>query len=73
MNSYFRYPLIMLSALFIVRFGPAAAATDPGDLGPPRGSPIEEALVAPPNVPAAIHRDHPARVIVRLETHEVIK
>lgn len=73
MNRSSRYPLIMVSALFLVRFMPAAAATDPGDLGPPRGSPIEEALVAPPNVPAAIHRDHPARVIVRLETQEVIK
>jgi nitrite reductase (NO-forming) len=73
MSRSFRYPLIMLSVLFIVRFTPAAAATDPGDLGPVRGPPIEEALVAPPNVPAPIHRDHPARVIVRLETQEVIK
>ncbi len=34
---------------------------------------IEEALVPPPNVPPPIHRDHPARVIVRLETKEVVK
>jgi len=34
----------------------APATTDPGDLGPPRGAPIEEAMVAPPNVPAPIHR-----------------
>ena len=47
MNSSFRYPLIMLSALLIVRFTPALAAIDPGDLGPPRGAPIEEATVAP--------------------------
>ena len=51
----------------------ASATTDPGDLGPPRGAPIEEAMVAPPNVPAPIHRDYPARVIVHLETKEVVK
>lgn len=73
MNRSFGYSLIMLLTLLIVRFTPALAATDPGDLGSPRGSPIEEAPVAPPNVPAPIHRDHPARVIVRLETREVIK
>jgi len=51
----------------------AAPATDPADLGPPRGAPIEETMVAPPNVPPPIHRDYPARVIVRLETREVVK
>ena len=50
-----------------------AAARDPGDIGPPRGAPIEETLVAPPNVPPAIHRDYPARVVVRLETKEIVK
>ena len=44
-----------------------------GDFGPPRGTPIEEALVAPPGVPQPIHRTYPARVIVRLETKEVVK
>lgn len=39
-----------------------------GDMGPPQGPPIEEKLVDPPNVPPPIHRDHPARVIVHLET-----
>ena len=44
-----------------------------GDLGPPKGAPIEETLVDPPNVPPPIHRDYPARVIVNLETREVVK
>ncbi len=34
---------------------------------------IEETLVSAPNVPPAIHRNYPARVIVRLETREVVK
>ncbi|MHB8667327.1 MAG: copper-containing nitrite reductase [Burkholderiales bacterium] len=50
-----------------------AAGRDPGDLGPPRGAPIEETLVTPPNVPPPIRRDYPARVVVRLETKEVVK
>ena len=49
------------------------STTVTGDFGPPQGPPIEEKLVAPPGVPAPIHRDHPARVIVRLETQEVVK
>ncbi len=39
----------------------------------PADSVIEQILVAPPNVPAPIRADHPMRVIVRLETHEVVK
>lgn len=34
---------------------------------------IEESLVAPPNVPAPIHRDRPAKIIIRLEPKEVVK
>ena len=34
---------------------------------------IEETLVSAPNVPPPIQRNYPARVIVRLETREVIK
>ncbi len=49
------------------------ASAEPGDLGPPRGAPIEEKLVAAPNVPPPIHRDYPARVVVRLYTTEVVK
>jgi len=51
--------------------GQARAMT--GDFGPPQGAPIEEKLVDPPGVPAPIHRNYPARVIVRLETREVVK
>lgn len=51
----------------------AARAADAGDQGPPQGAPIVETLVAPPELPPAIHRDHPARVVVTLETTEVVK
>lgn len=50
-----------------------AQARIAGDFGPPQGPPIEEKLVAPPGVPPPIHRDHPARVIVRMETREIVK
>lgn len=50
----------------------AAARLDPG-AGPAEGAPVEERLVDPPDVPAPIHRDHPAHVIVRLETREMVK
>ncbi|EQD67902.1 Copper-containing nitrite reductase precursor [mine drainage metagenome] len=76
-----RQPLLstIVLALGLVLLGahaaPAGAASvkDPADLGPPRGAPIEEAMLAPPAVPPPIHRDYPARVIVRLETREVVK
>ena len=75
-----RHPLLSaivlaLGLVFCAYAAPvgAAPATDSADLGPPRGAPIEEAMLAPPNVPPPIHRDHPARVIVRLETREVVK
>ncbi len=42
-----------------------------GDLGPPRGEIIRAQLTAPPNVPPAIRRDHPARVVVDLEVREL--
>jgi nitrite reductase (NO-forming) len=44
-----------------------------GELGPPVGAPIVAELTPPPHVPAPIHRDHPARVIVELEVREVEK
>lgn len=50
-----------------------ASGHEPGDFGPPRGAAIEEVLVAPPDVPHPIHRNYPARVIVRLQTREVVK
>ncbi|MDE2156555.1 MAG: nitrite reductase, copper-containing [Xanthomonadaceae bacterium] len=64
-----------LLAIAICAMPSAAAprATLAGDFGPPQGAPIEEKLVDPPNVPAPIHRNYPARVIVRLETREVVK
>ncbi|WP_297925743.1 hypothetical protein [Metallibacterium sp.] len=76
-----RQPLLsaIVLALGLVLLGahaaPAGAASvkDPADLGPPRGAPIEEAMLAPPAVPPPIHRNYPARVIVHLETREVVK
>ncbi|HEX5304827.1 MAG TPA: nitrite reductase, copper-containing, partial [Dyella sp.] len=47
-----------------------AAATDPGDFGPPQGEPIHAVLTSPPNVPPPIHRNYPAKVIVDLEVIE---
>jgi nitrite reductase (NO-forming) len=44
-----------------------------GDLGPPQGEPIHAILTSPPAVPPAIHRNHPAKVIVELEVREVEK
>jgi len=43
----------------------------PGDLGPPQGDPIRAQLASPPEVPAPIHRAHPAKVIVELEVREI--
>lgn len=60
-------------ALVFASAAHAAQSHDPGDLGPPVGAPIEEAAVAPPGVPPAIHRDHPARVVVHLEARELVK
>ncbi len=54
----------------------AAAPADSrksGDLGPPQGEPIHAVLASPPNVPPAIHRNHPAKVIVELEIREIQK
>ena len=63
-----------LPALSAERHAPGVAAgSEPGDFGPPRGAPIEQKLVAAPNVPPPIHRDYPARVVVRLFTTEVVK
>ena len=42
-------------------------------VGTTRAATVEEALVAPPGVPASIRGDRPARVVVRLETREEVK
>ncbi len=41
-----------------------------GDFGPPRGEPIHAVLTSPPNVPPAVNRTYPAKVIVELEVIE---
>ncbi|MDE2304128.1 MAG: nitrite reductase, copper-containing [Gammaproteobacteria bacterium] len=60
--------ILLVTATAVVR-----AAQDHGKPVARRGTPIEERLVPPPAVPPPIHRDHPARVIVRLETREIVR
>ncbi|HEY6134494.1 MAG TPA: copper-containing nitrite reductase [Rubrivivax sp.] len=55
--------------------GASAAVRDTGgsrkgDFGPPQGEPIKAVLTSPPNVPPAINRSTPAKVIVELEVIE---
>jgi nitrite reductase (NO-forming) len=45
-------------------------SSEKGDFGPPQGEPIHAVLGVPPNVPAPIHRNYPAKVIVELEVIE---
>ena len=52
-----------------------AAANDSGgslkgDFGPPQGKEIEAVLATPPNVPPAVNRDYPAKVVVTLDVVE---
>ncbi|MHB8447296.1 MAG: copper-containing nitrite reductase [Rudaea sp.] len=64
--------VVVCIALTVAGFGvPSLAA--PVAAAPGSGTRIEEKLVAPPNVPPPIHRDRPARVVVHLETREVVK
>ena len=54
----------------------AASAADTGgsrkgDFGPPQGEPVHAVLTSPPNVPPAVNRKLPAKVIVDLEVKEV--
>lgn len=42
-----------------------------GDLGPPRGEPIQATLTSAPVVPPPIDRDYPAKVIVDMEVREL--
>jgi len=41
-----------------------------GDFGPPQGPEIRAELTTPPNVPPAINRDRPAKVVVELDVVE---
>jgi len=54
------YPLSALSA-----------TEQAADTSLPQGAPIQAVLTSPPNVPPAITRNYPARVIVNLEVKEV--
>ena len=62
-----------LGAIDVATAAGSPTVEQAGDLGPPRGAPIEDKLIDPPNVPPPIHSDYPARVIVNLETREVVK
>lgn len=48
----------------------AAAPPPPDVFGPPRGDAVNALLTAPPNVPPPVGRDHPAKVVVKLEVIE---
>ena len=50
---------------------PDTGGSRQGDFGPPQGEPIHAVLASPPQVPPAIHRNYPAKVIVELEVTEV--
>src|SRR5499427_9988635 len=63
--------LALCSVVLAAGKKPPAAA--PGDFGPPQGEVIHAVLTSPPAVPPAIHRDHPAKVIVDLEIREIEK
>jgi nitrite reductase (NO-forming) len=43
-----------------------------GDFGPPQGDPIQAHLTSAPEVPPAVARTQPAKVIVELEVREVV-
>lgn len=61
---------VALGALLAGGAPAGAAARLPGDFGPPRGEPIHAVLTSPPNVPPAVNRNYPAKVIVDLEVVE---
>lgn len=42
-----------------------------GDFGPPQGEPIQAVLTDAPHVPPPIKRDHPAKIIMKLEVKEL--
>ena len=48
----------------------SASGLRKGDFGPPQGPPIRAVLTSPPQVPAALNRSAPAKVIVELEVIE---
>jgi nitrite reductase (NO-forming) len=66
--------LITFAAVLMCTQAAMAAQQSPaklkGDFGPPQGEPIHAVLTSPPNVPPAIHRKFPAKVIVDLEVVE---
>ena len=67
--------LLALSACNGQSTAPTASAdtggSRKGDFGAPQGEPIQAVLTSPPNVPPAVKRNFPAKVIVDLEVKEV--
>src|SRR4051794_29553569 len=64
----------LLGLLALVACTPRAQDTGgsaAGDFGPPKGEAIVAELTSPPQVPAPIRRNYPAKVIVNLEVREV--
>ena len=70
-SKLFRTLFIPL-ALYVGSHAAIAGSTPKlaGDFGPPQGEPIVAVLTSPPNVPPALHRKFPAKVIVSLEVIE---
>ncbi|MET3108544.1 nitrite reductase (NO-forming) [Oxalobacteraceae bacterium GrIS 2.11] len=68
------YSMLLRLAGISIMFCSASQAAPPpklsGDFGPPQGEPIHAVLTSPPNVPAPLHRNYPAKVIVELEVIE---
>ena len=72
-----KWTLVLIAAsAFIMLPGWAAAPSSglaskaAGDFGPPQGKPLRAVLTSPPNVPPALMRNYPAKVIVELEVVE---
>ena len=77
-SSILLFPAILILASLGLATSIATAATPADssvsrDLGPPQGEPIHAVLASPPDVPPAIHRNKPAKVIVELEVREIEK
>jgi nitrite reductase (NO-forming) len=77
-SSILLFPAILILASLGLATSIASAATPADssvsrDLVPPQGEPIHAVLASPPDVPPAIHRNKPAKVIVELEVREIEK
>lgn len=69
-----RLKIVLMSTVGLLAMtGAMVAYAAAADVGLPQGASMEQAALAPPNVPPPIRAAHPARVVVRLEAREVVK